>query len=176
MQVLDDGRLTDGQGRTVDFKNTILILTSNIGSHHYADPFSSDATFESTKDKIMDDVRSHFRPEFINRLDDIVVFRMLGMNNIREIVRIMLKTLIARLAEKKITVRLSDEAELHLATTGFDPMYGARPLKRAIQRDLMNELAKRILAGDVRDGTSVLVNYRDGHYVFTEESSLAPQS
>ncbi|MBL8049456.1 MAG: ATP-dependent chaperone ClpB [Chthonomonas sp.] len=177
LQMLDDGRLTDGQGRTVDFKNTIVILTSNIGSHLYGDPFTDGPNFEEVKGKILEEVRHHFRPEFLNRLDDMIVFRQLGMEQVRGIVRIQLEHLSQRLAEQKITLTLTDAALLHLASTGFDPMYGARPLKRTIQREIMNPLAKAILGGDIREGQAVEVDFAEGALRFTPKASEpAPSS
>ncbi|MBC8064626.1 MAG: AAA family ATPase, partial [Chlorobia bacterium] len=166
LQLMDDGRLTDGQGRTVDFKNTVVILTSNLGSHHYADPLTAEDNWEQTKQKVMDEVRMFFRPEFVNRLDDVIVFRSLGVNEIKQIVRIQLQELTNRLEERRIDLRLSDEAYLHLATSGFDPVYGARPLKRAIQREIMNPLAQAILGGDIKDGSLVEVEYGNGEFQF----------
>lgn len=170
LQLLDDGRLTDGQGRTVDFKNTVVILTSNLGSHHYADPLTAEDNWDQTKQKVMDEVRMFFRPEFINRLDDVIVFRSLGVNEIKQIVRIQLMGLAQRLEERRIELKLTDEAYLHLATSGFDPVYGARPLKRAIQREVMNPLAQAILGGTVRDGSTVDVDYQDGEFRFQTKS------
>jgi len=165
LQVLDDGRLTDGQGRTVDFKNTVMILTSNIGSHFYGDPLM-DTDFEEVRKRVLDEIRHHFRPEFINRLDDILVFRQLGVSQIKQVVEIQVRQLAARLAERQIELELSEAASLQLATEGYDPIYGARPLKRAIQREVMNPLATAILRGEVRDGQRVNVDYRDGSFVF----------
>lgn len=176
LQVLDEGRLTDGQGRTVDFKNTVLILTSNIGSHHYGDPLSGNADFEATKDKVLDEVRHHFRPEFINRLDDIIVFRPLGVQEIKEIVRIQLAVLGKRLAERRIDLKMTDEATLQIAMAGYDPVYGARPLKRALQKEILNPLAQLVLKGELRDGQGVTVEYRDGHFVFMPESMNPPSA
>ncbi len=170
LQLLDDGRLTDGQGRTVDFKNTVVILTSNLGSHNYADPLSAEDNWDQVKQKVMDDVRLFFRPEFINRLDDVIVFRGLGVNEIKQIVRIQLAGLAKRLEERRIELKLTDDAYLHLATAGFDPVYGARPLKRAIQREVMNPLAQAILGGTVRDGSTVSVDYKDGEFHFEAKS------
>ncbi|RYG35148.1 AAA family ATPase, partial [bacterium] len=168
LQVLDDGRLTDGQGRTVDFKNTVLILTSNIGAHHYPDPLTSEVVWEDVKRNVLDEVRLYLRPEFINRLDDIIVFHSLGAGQIRDIVRIQLGTLIRRMAERRIDLRLTETAIGELASAGFDPVYGARPLKRAIQRELMNPLAGAILRGDVREGEAVDVDYHEGKFTFNE--------
>jgi ATP-dependent Clp protease ATP-binding subunit ClpB len=172
LQVLDDGRLTDGQGRTVDFRNTVIILTSNIGSQYYSDPISGDDGFESVKRKVLDDVRLYFRPEFINRLDDIVVFHSLGVSEIKQIVSIQLQALTARLAERRIKVSLTDLASLQLATTGFDPVYGARPLKRAIQRDVVNPLAQSLLRGEIKEGDQVSIDYDASHFTFTSEPAL----
>jgi ATP-dependent Clp protease ATP-binding subunit ClpB len=165
LQLLDDGRLTDGQGRTVDFRNTVVILTSNLGSHNFADPLTSE-DFEVVRDRVLDEVRQFFRPEFINRLDDIIVFHPLGVNEIKQIVKIQLDLLSQRLADRRIEIKLSDEAALQLATAGFDPVYGARPLKRAIQKSVLNPLASAILRGEVAEGQRVLVGYKDGGFVF----------
>jgi len=169
LQVLDDGRLTDGQGRTVDFRNTVVILTSNIGSHHYGDPLT-DGEFDRVKEQVLDEVRMHFRPEFINRLDDLIVFHQLGVGQIKQIVSIQLRHLATRLAERRIDLSLSDAAALQIATAGYDPVYGARPLKRAIQKEIMNPLAQAILRGDVRDGQRIVVDYRDGAFQFEPEA------
>jgi ATP-dependent Clp protease ATP-binding subunit ClpB len=167
LQLLDDGRLTDGQGRTVDFRNSVVILTSNLGSHHYADPLMSDEEFDQTKVKVLEEVRHFFRPEFINRLDDIIVFRPLGVNEIKRIVKIQVSALADRLAERRISLELTDEATSQIALAGFDPVYGARPLKRAIQKEILNPLAQALLKGDVRDGQTVRVDYREGSFTFS---------
>ena len=167
LQLLDDGRLTDGHGRTVDFRNTMIILTSNLGSHHFGDPLTSSDRFEDVQRKIMEDVRHFFRPEFVNRLDDIVIFRPLGVNEIRQIVDIQMQALGKRLADRGIQIVLTDEASTHIASAGFDPLYGARPLKRQIQKDIMNPLAVEILRGSVRDGSRVSVDYSEGRFTFT---------
>ena len=150
----------------MDFKNTVIILTSNIGSHYYSDPISIEESFEITKQKVLDEVRMHFRPEFINRLDDIVIFHSLGVNEIKQIVTIQLQTLTDRLAERRIKVSLTERASQQLASTGYDPIYGARPLKRAIQRDVVNPLAQALLRGDIREGSNVAIDYREGSFVF----------
>ena len=170
LQLLDDGRLTDGQGRTVDFKNTVVILTSNLGSHNYADPITAESNWDETKQRVLDEVRIFFRPEFINRLDDVIVFRSLGVNEIKQIVRIQLGLLTHRLEERRIELQLTDDAYLHLATAGFDPVYGARPLKRAIQKEIMNPLAQAILSGEVKDGSKVRVDYQNGTFNFQTEA------
>jgi ATP-dependent Clp protease ATP-binding subunit ClpB len=169
LQVLDDGRLTDGQGRTVDFKNTVMILTSNLGSHHYADPVS-DTSFDKTKKLVLEEVKMFFRPEFVNRLDDIVVFRSLGVNQIKDIVAIQLVGLRQRLADRRIELELSDAASTDIASQGFDPVYGARPLKRAIQSQIINPLATMLLRGEIREGQTVRVDYVDGKFTFNAVS------
>ncbi len=173
LQLLDDGRLTDGQGRTVDFKNTLVILTSNLGSQFYSeDPISSnEGSFDETRQRVLELVRGFFRPEFINRLDDIIVFRSLGVAQIKQIVKIQVQELATRLAERRIELSLTEAAASHLASTGFDPVYGARPLKRAIQKEILNPLAQAILKGDVVDGQKVTVDYRDGSVVFDEDAT-----
>jgi len=157
LQVLDDGRLTDGQGRVVDFKNTLIVLTSNLG----ADIIAQDAGQEllpRTKDQVLDVVRKHFRPEFLNRLDEIIIFRRLSRDNMAAIVDVQLGHLRKLLAEHKITLELTKEALQWLAEAGYDPVYGARPLKRVIQRTLQNPLAQDILAGKILDGQTVVAN------------------
>jgi len=166
LQLLDDGRLTDGQGRTVDFRNTVVIMTSNLGSNLYGDPLTSGEAFENVKRDILEVVRSFFRPEFLNRLDEIVIFRPLGINEIKRIVDIQVHKLGERLKDRRIALHLSEQALLQIATAGYDPVFGARPLKRAIQNEVMNPLAQRILRGDIHDGDAVSVDYRDGHFVF----------
>jgi len=166
LQLLDDGRLTDGQGRTVDFKNTVVILTSNIGSHHYGESFLDGDKFEAIKANVLDEMRLYFRPEFINRLDDIVVFKSLGVEQIKKIVEIQLEQLSARLADRRISLELTDAAKTQIATAGYDPVYGARPLKRAIQREVLNPLAKQVLDGSVHDGSNVVADYVNGEFLF----------
>ena len=145
LQILDDGRLTDGKGRTVDFKNCIIIMTSNIGSTEIKDYSAQDE--DSMKERVLDALRFHFRPEFLNRLDDIIIFHPLNREDIKKIVDIQMKRLNKRLADNKLTLDLSPEAREVLAADGFDPSYGARPLKRAIQRLIENPLASEILSG-----------------------------
>jgi len=156
LQVLDDGVLTDGQGRTVDFKQTLIILTSNLGSQALSQlPEGSDAA--DAKRDVMDAVRSHFRPEFLNRLDEIVVFDRLTRDQMDGIVDIQMARLLKRLASRKITLELDDAARKWLADEGYDPVYGARPLKRVIQKALQDPLAESLLAGDILDGATVPV-------------------
>jgi len=172
LQVLDDGRLTDGHGRTVDFRNTVIIMTSNVGSQYLAnlptdvpeDTFQD--LFEKAKEQALAELRRHFRPEFLNRIDEIIVFQPLTFEHLMDIVDIQMRRLKALLAERQITIALTDAAKRQLVEEGYDPVYGARPLKRVIQRRIQDPLAVKILAGDVRDGDHVVVDYRDGEFVF----------
>ena len=168
LQVLDDGRLTDGQGRTVDFRNTVIVMTSNLGSQMIQELSSDDTPEGYTKMKamVMGVVQAHFRPEFINRLDDIVVFHPLDKAQIRQIAKIQLRGLEKRLAERGIRLELAEKALDFLGNVGFDPVYGARPLKRAIQQQLENPLAQKILGGDYGNGDVVRVDAEGGRLVF----------
>jgi ATP-dependent Clp protease ATP-binding subunit ClpB len=157
LQVLDDGRLTDGQGRTVDFRNTFIILTSNLGSEILANqPEGQDSS--AVREQVMEVVRAAFRPEFLNRLDDILLFHRLTRAQMTGIVEIQLRRLEALLADRKITLELDEKARTWLANAGYDPVYGARPLKRVIQRELQNPLAGFILQGRIKDGDTVRVS------------------
>jgi ATP-dependent Clp protease ATP-binding subunit ClpB len=159
LQVLDDGRLTDGQGRTVDFRSTILVLTSNLGSHYLIDPTLSD---EAKRDAVLSMVRRTFKPEFLNRLDDVVVFEALGMEDLSRIVELQIKLLARRLADRRLTLHVTPAAREWLALTGYDPAYGARPLRRLVQREIGDRLAMALLAGEIRDGDAVLVDTASG--------------
>ena len=177
LQVLDDGRLTDGQGRTVDFKNTIVIMTSNIGSQRileYRGGFDG-AAYERMKGAVLEEMRQGFRPEFLNRVDEIIVFHALGEEHLKRIVNIQLERLLARLAERHITLDLTDAARANLARTGYDPAYGARPLKRAIQKKIETPLGRLLLKGTVRDGQTVVVDAADstGDLTFTPADTPA---
>jgi ATP-dependent Clp protease ATP-binding subunit ClpB len=154
LQLLDDGRLTDGQGRTVDFRNTIVIMTSNLGAAIFQDPTTSP---EEREEKVMADVRAHFRPEFVNRIDEVVVFDTLTRENIEKIVEIQMRGLARRLEERKLELELTDDARRYLANVGYDPQFGARPLKRLIQREIQDPLALMLLSGEIRDGDTVVV-------------------
>ncbi|MBN8280382.1 MAG: ATP-dependent chaperone ClpB [Gammaproteobacteria bacterium] len=165
LQVLDDGRLTDGQGRTVDFRNTVIVMTSNLGSQRIQG-MTGEANYAAMKAAVMEDVREHFRPEFINRVDDIVVFHPLSGTQIRDIVKIQLGYLEARLKERDITLDVTDPALDLLAEAGFDPVYGARPLKRAIQQRIENPLAQEILKGRFGPGATIRVEAGDGELRF----------
>ena len=168
LQVLDDGRLTDGQGRTVDFRNCVVIMTSNLGSQVIQE-LSGEANYVKMKEAVMQVVTQHFRPEFINRVDEIVVFHSLGREQIRSIVDIQLGRLRQRLAERDITMRLDDDARDKIGEAGFDTVYGARPLKRAIQSQIENPLAQRILKGDFVAGDRVIAKLKRGELVFEKE-------
>ena len=169
LQLLDDGRLTDGKGRTVDFRQTVVIMTSNVGSLLLAASAGRDGADidEATRRDVMDAVRKHFRPEFLNRIDDTILFHPLGRSHIGAIVDIQLQGLTKRLAERKITVTLSDAARARLVEEGYDPIYGARPLKRTIQRRLLDPLAMKVLEGAFREGDTVHVGVADGELTFS---------
>jgi len=157
LQVLDDGRLTDGQGRTIDFKNTLIIMTSNLGSQYLADqPEGEDV--EAVRPLVMEQVRAHFRPEFLNRIDEIILFHRLGREQMGGIVRIQLARLEKLMADRRLTLALDDSALNWLADKGYDPVYGARPLKRVIQKELVDPMAKKLLAGEIEDGSVVAVS------------------
>jgi ATP-dependent Clp protease ATP-binding subunit ClpB len=166
LQVLDDGRLTDGQGRTVDFSNTIIILTSNLGSQ-YLSSITDDQKVEDVEPQVMEVVRAHFRPEFLNRLDEIILFHRLAAEHMAPIVDIQIARIQQLLADRKIILELTDGARAWLGRVGYDPVYGARPLKRAVQRYLQDPLADAILRGDIPDGSMVRVNEGDGALALT---------
>jgi ATP-dependent Clp protease ATP-binding subunit ClpB len=153
LQLLDDGRLTDGKGRTVDFKNTVVIMTSNLGSQHLADSAN-----EGARRLVMDGLREHFRPEFLNRIDEIIFFHSLDRDHMKQIIDIQLAGLVKRLDERKIHVVMTDGAKEQLVREGYDPTYGARPLKRTIQRRVLDPLAMRVLEGEFGEGDTVVVD------------------
>ncbi|HYJ06460.1 MAG TPA: AAA family ATPase, partial [Chthoniobacterales bacterium] len=163
LQVLDDGRITDGQGRTVDFKNTVIIMTSNIGSQFIMEESSP----EARERLVMDALRQHFRPEFLNRIDDIIIFDRLSEEELKKIVEIQLKRLVRRLEDRKIRLELSDTAKAFVAREGYDPVYGARPLKRAIQKHILDPLSLEILEGKIREGQTIKVDVRDDTLTFS---------
>jgi ATP-dependent Clp protease ATP-binding subunit ClpB len=167
LQLLDDGRLTDGKGRTVDFKNTVVIMTSNLGSHLLAESALQSglitearegAISEGTRREVMDALRAHFRPEFLNRIDEIIFFHALSRDHMKKIIDIQLAGLVKRLEDRKIRVELTDAAKDQLVREGYDPTYGARPLKRTIQRQVLDPLALRVLEGEFREGDRVAVD------------------
>jgi ATP-dependent Clp protease ATP-binding subunit ClpB len=166
LQVLDDGRLTDGQGRVVDFSNTLIILTSNLGSQ-YLSQMTDDQKVEDVEPQVMDVVRGHFRPEFLNRLDEIILFHRLGQEHMAPIVDIQVARVQKLLKDRKITLDLTEGARKWLGRVGYDPVYGARPLKRAVQRYLQDPLAEKILEGQVPDGSNVHIDEGDGELKMT---------
>jgi ATP-dependent Clp protease ATP-binding subunit ClpB len=163
LQVLDDGRITDGQGRTVDFKNTVIIMTSNIGSQYITEEESG----ENRRRLVMDALRAHFRPEFLNRVDEIIIFDRLTEDDLKKIVEIQLKRLAKRLEQQKITLQLTDAAKAFIAREGYDPVYGARPPKRAIQNDILNPLSIDLLEGKFGEGQTIKVDARNGALSFS---------
>jgi len=164
LQILDDGRMTDGKGRTVDFKNTVLIMTSNVGSQYIQEMESKDP--QVMQDKVMEVLRATFRPEFLNRIDEIIIFNALNREEIKRIVAIQIGLLGKRLEANKISLELSDRARDFLAATGFDPVYGARPLKRTIQHYIQDPLAVKILDGSIQEGAHLLVDVKNDQIVF----------
>ena len=166
LQMLDDGRMTDGQGRTVDFKNTVVIMSSNIGSQWITD---ARLMPEELRRKVMDALRAHFPPEFLNRIDDLVIFERLGMDELKRIVTLELAHLSTRFAEKEMTLTLSDAAKAQLVERGFDEVYGARPLRRVLQRDILNPLAIQMLEGTFSDGDAIAADFANGEFVFQKE-------
>lgn len=171
LQILDDGRLTDAQGRTVDFKNTVIIMTSNIGSQYILDVAGDDSKYEEMRDRVMEAMRGNFRPEFLNRIDEIIIFHTLRPEQLREIVKLQVQRLEQRLVERKLALKLSDEGLDWLAQVGYDPVYGARPLKRAIQRELETPIAKAILRGEFHEGDTIYVGVENERLVFKRLSS-----
>ncbi|HRO03096.1 MAG TPA: AAA family ATPase, partial [Terricaulis sp.] len=169
LQVLDDGRLTDGQGRTVDFKNTILIMTSNAGAQYLAEQ-PDGADVEDVRKQVMDEVRARFRPEFLNRIDEIILFKRLERAQMGAIVSIQLKRLDKLLAARAITMELDQRASAELARRGYDPAWGARPLKRVIQKDVQDPLARLILEGRIKDGDNVRVTFDGNDFLFNGAS------
>jgi ATP-dependent Clp protease ATP-binding subunit ClpB len=165
LQVLDDGRLTDGQGRTVDFKNTVIVMTSNLGSHMIMQMAGSDSAL--IREAVQVEVKQHFRPEFLNRIDEQVVFHALDESHIRSIAKIQLKILESRLAKMDLQLDVSDEALAEIAKVGFDPVFGARPLKRAIQQRIENPVAKLILEGRFGPKDVIPVDVEGGEFVFS---------
>ncbi|MHA1134718.1 MAG: ATP-dependent chaperone ClpB [Alphaproteobacteria bacterium] len=172
LQVLDDGRLTDGQGRTVDFRNTLIIMTSNLGSEFLVNQKEGEDS-DAVEDQVMEVVRGHFRPEFLNRVDEIILFHRLAREDMGQIVDIQMKRLLKLLADRKITLTIDDDAKTWLGNKGYDPAYGARPLKRVIQKYVQDPLAEQILEGKIRDGATVKVGVKDGGLTFNGEAADA---
>jgi len=175
LQVLDDGRITDSQGRTVDFRNAIVVMTSNIGSEYILDVSGDDSKYEEMRKRVMDALRNHFRPEFLNRVDDIILFHALSLKELRQIVGIQLQRIHRLLADQKLRMELTPEAQNYIADVGFDPVYGARPLKRAIQREIENPLATKLLENAFTEGDTILVTVGEHGLVFsTKKAAPAP--
>jgi ATP-dependent Clp protease ATP-binding subunit ClpB len=176
LQILDDGRVTDSQGRTVDFKNTVIIMTSNIGSHHLLSGVNEHGEInEMTRVRVMEELEAHCRPEFLNRVDEIVLFTPLALSDIERIVDIQVGLLRERLRERHIELELTEPARVWLAKTGYDPVYGARPLKRVIQRTLETRIGRALIAGEIPDGSSLRVELEDDQLVVRpgEQSPVA---
>jgi len=171
LQILDDGRLTDSQGRTVDFRNAVLIMTSNIGSQYLIEAGTEQVTWEQAETKVMELLRQAFKPEFLNRVDDIIIFRPLSHEDIAQIVDIQIKRVEKLLAERKLTLEVTPAAKQLLVAEGYDPVYGARPLKRAIQRLVQNPLAVAVLEGQYVEGDRILVDRaKDGNSLSFEKA------
>ena len=172
LQLLDDGRLTDSQGRTVDFKNTIVIMTSNLGSQLLLEGISSQGIMEEgVRESVLSLLRTQFRPEFLNRVDEVVLFKPLLPEQIKQIIELLLESLRGRLAERKITLELSDAAKDFIAREAYDPVYGARPLLRYLQRNLETPLAKAIIAEKITDGQMVKIDCQDGKLLVDADKS-----
>ena len=169
LQVLDDGRITDSQGRTVDFRNTVIVMTSNIGSEHILSVAGNDEKYEEMGKRVTEALRSHFRPEFLNRVDDLIIFHTLNRSELRQIVGIQIKRIEQLLGDRKIKIELTAATQTYLAEVGYDPVYGARPLKRAIQRELQNPLATKILENSFVEGDTILVDCVDDALTFSKK-------
>ena len=170
LQVLDDGRITDSQGRTIDFSNTVIVMTSNIGSEHILDVAGDDSKYDEMQRRVMTALQKHFRPEFLNRIDDTILFHPLSRAELGEIVVLQLRRIQAMLADKKIIIELTEAARTYIADLGYDPVYGARPLKRAIQRELQNPIATKLLENTFVDGDTILVDLTDKKLSFNKKS------
>jgi ATP-dependent Clp protease ATP-binding subunit ClpB len=166
LQILDDGRVTDAQGHTVDFKNAIIIMTSNIGSQYILDVAGDDSRYDEMRRRVMEAMRNSFRPEFLNRIDEIIIFHALQRGELRQIVQLQVARLAQRLSDRKMSLKLSDAALDFLAEVGYDPVFGARPLKRAIQRELETQIAKAILRGEFNDGDTIFVDVENERLSF----------
>jgi ATP-dependent Clp protease ATP-binding subunit ClpB len=171
LQILDDGRLTDAQGRTVDFRNTVIIMTSNIGSDYLLEGVTPGGEIKpDARERVMSELRRHFRPEFLNRVDDIVLFKALTEAEIERIVELMLDDLRHRLADRRMTLEVTDSARRFIAQQGFDPVFGARPLRRFIAHEVETRIGRALLGGDIRDGATIRVDVREGEFVVTFEN------
>ena len=171
LQVLDDGRLTDAQGRTVNFRNTVIIMTSNIGSQYLtADAAAGGEIKPDARERVLAEMRDYFRPEFLNRLDDIVLFKPLTLAEIEHIVDLMLGDVRSRLADRQMQLEVSEGAKHFIAEQGFDPVYGARPLRRFIAREVETRIGRALLAGDARDGAAIRIDYSGGELTVSYEN------
>jgi ATP-dependent Clp protease ATP-binding subunit ClpB len=174
LQILDDGRVTDAQGHVVNFKNTVVIMTSNIGAPHLIEGITPDGEISShARDAVMSEMRRHFRPEFLNRVDDIVLFKPLRLDEIERIVDLMTGELRARLAERGVSLEMTEAARKFAAKSGYDPVYGARPLRRYLQRELETKIGRALIGGDLRDGGRVIVDEREGALAVRTEAAPA---
>ena len=162
---MDDGRLTDSQGRTVDFKNVVVIMTSNVGSRYLQDNFIDNKISESARESVMADLRDQFRPEFLNRIDDTVLFKPLSLEEITKIVDLLLQALNGRLEDRKISVIFTDPAKKWIGEKGYDPTYGARPLKRFLQKQVETQLARALISGEVKEGSKISFSIKDDELV-----------
>jgi ATP-dependent Clp protease ATP-binding subunit ClpB len=168
LQILDDGRLTDSKGRTVNFRNTVIVMTSNIGSLHLLDGFTATGEIaDEARDRVMADLRGHFRPEFLNRVDDIVLFKPLTIEEIERIVDLQVEDLRRRLADRRMSLQLTEEARVFVAREGYDPVYGARPLKRYISHEVETRIGRALLAGDVEEGAVIVIDVQHDELVVT---------
>jgi ATP-dependent Clp protease ATP-binding subunit ClpB len=175
LQVLDDGRLTDAQGRTVNFKNTVVIMTSNVGSPFLLDGVSaSGEVTEHARAAVMGELRAHFRPEFLNRVDEIVLFTPLSLAEIELIVDLQIESVRSRLRDRRIDVQLTEAGRAHVARAGYDPVYGARPLRRYIQREVETKIGRALLSGEIREGATIVVDAVDGRIEVRHEGPPAP--
>jgi ATP-dependent Clp protease ATP-binding subunit ClpB len=171
LQLMDDGRLTDSQGRTVDFKNVVVIMTSNVGSRYLQDNLVENEITESARESVMADLRDHFRPEFLNRIDDTVLFKPLTLEEITEIVDLLVSSLNKRLEDRKVSVEFTVSAKKWIGEKGYDPTYGARPLKRFLQKQVETQLARALVAGDVEESSKVTFSIKDDGLVMNVQNS-----
>ncbi len=177
LQVLDDGRLTDAQGRTVDFRNTVIIMTSNIGSHYLLDSVTPAGEIEpEARELVMAELRARFRPEFLNRIDDTVLFKPLTLPEIEQVVSLMFNDIRARLADRQMALDVSEPALRFIAEQGFDPVYGARPLRRFIAREVETRIGRALIAGDVRDGAAIHVDLVGDHLTVSYENPAGQEA
>jgi ATP-dependent Clp protease ATP-binding subunit ClpB len=177
LQILDDGRLTDSQGRLVDFRNTVIIMTSNVGSQYIVDAGEVEGSeWERVEKRVLDELRNHFRPEFLNRVDEIIVFRQLTRKDVAQIVDLQLQGLERQLEKRHLTIELAPAAREFIATQGYDPVYGARPLKRVIQRVLQNPIAMELLEGRYHDGDTIVVDPNGSGGIRFSRRASAPEA